>query len=177
MPPKTPSTAADDYKAKTSQEITQLTRRTNRHDPAPFGDPLSGITLVAETTADAADTHTNARMVDALRRSLAAVRLDRAYVTWPHPDLLEEILTLEPSALVTIGSGAVRAIDSLDYPLVRTRFVESTEGSWFAWTDSISGLRLPALAPALDDAEAKHRFWRAFLAMRALTTGGEQTRP
>ena len=178
MPPKTSRTAADDYRAKTSQEITQLTRRANRYDLAPFGDPFSGITLVAEkVTEDNVGTHTDARIVDALRRSLAAVRLDRAYVTWPHPDLLKEILSLEPSALVAVGPGAVRAIDSLGYPLVKRRFAETTEGSWFAWTDGVSGLRLPALAPALDDADAKRRFWRAFLAMRALATGGEWTHP
>ena len=178
MSPKTSRTAADDYEAKTSNEITRLTQRTDRRGPAPFGDPLSGITLVAEpATGEAGDvTDTNARMVDALRLSLAAIRLDRAYVTWPHPDLLEELLSLEPSALVVVGSGAAHTVDFLDYPLAKTRFSEATEGSWFPWTEGISGLRLPALAPALDDADAKHRFWRAFLAMRALATGGEQRR-
>jgi hypothetical protein len=106
-------------------------------------------------------------MVDALRRSLVAVKLERAYVTWPHPYLLEEMLSLEPTALVAVGAAA-RTIDSLNYPLAKTQFSEATEGSWFAWTESASGLRLPALVPALSDAGAKRRFWRAFLAIRAL---------
>jgi hypothetical protein len=120
--------------------------------------------LVVEPAAGAA----NARVVDALRRSLATVRLDEAYVTWTHSNLLEEILSLEPGALVAIGPAAVRAIDSLNYPLARTAFSEGPEGSWFPWTKGTSGLRLPALAPALESDEAKRRFWRAFLALRAL---------
>jgi hypothetical protein len=96
------------------------------------------------------------------------VKLDEAYVTWIHSDLLEEILSLEPGALVAVGPAAARAIDSLDYPLARMAFSEVPEGSWFAWTKGASGLRLPALAPALEDEDAKRHFWRAFLALRAL---------
>ena len=106
-------------------------------------------------------------MVDALRRSLAAVKLEGAYVTCSHPHLLEEMLSLEPTALVAIGPAA-HAIDSLNYPLANAQFSKATEGSWFAWTEGASGLRLPALAPALSDPDAKRRFWRAFLAIRTL---------
>jgi hypothetical protein len=159
-----PLSAIGDYGAKTSREAAQTARRTTRTGPEPFGDPLSGILLVAEPAAGAA----NARVVDALRRSLATVKLDEAYVTWIHSDLLEEILSLEPGALVAVGPAAARAIDSLDYPLARMAFLEVPEGSWFAWTKGTSGLRLPALAPALEDEDAKRHFWRAFLALRAL---------
>jgi hypothetical protein len=159
-----PLSATGDYGAKTSREAAQTARRTTRAGPEPFGDPLSGILLVAEPAAGAA----NARVVDALRRSLATVKLDEAYVTWIHSDLLEEILSLEPGALVVVGPAAARAIDSLDYPLARMAFSEVPEGSWFAWTKGASGLRLPALAPALEDEDAKRHFWRAFLALRAL---------
>lgn len=175
MPRKISRTAASDYEAKTSFEISQLVRRTDRPRLPPFGDPLSGIILVAEP-ATGRDTETNAKMADALRRSLTALRLDRAYVTWTHPYLLEEVLALEPSVLVAVGADAARAIDSLDYPLVKTPFSEATEGSPFAWTDGASGFLLPALAPALTDEDAKRRFWQAFLAMRALATRGEYTR-
>lgn len=155
--------ATGDYGVKTSREAARLTRRATRTGPEPFGDPLSGVVLVAEPAA-------GAEAVDALRRSLAALKLDGAYVTWPHPDLLEEILSLEPGALVAVGPAAARAIDSSDYPLARTSFSESPEGSWFAWTKGTSGLRLPALAPALEDDDAKRSFWRAFLALRALVS-------
>jgi hypothetical protein len=168
-----PPPATGDYGAKTSREAVQTARRAPRAGPEPFGDPLSGILLVAEPAAGAA----NARVVDALRRSLATVKLDEAYVTWIHSDLLEEILSLEPGALVAVGPTAARAIDSLDYPLARTTFSESPEGSWFAWTKGTSGLKVPALAPALEDEAAKRRFWRAFLAIRALAPEEAFRRP
>lgn len=163
-----PPPATDDYRVKTSREATRLARQAIRTGPEPFGDPLSGVVLVAEPTADAAASADE--VVDALRRSLAALKLDGTYVTWPHPSLLEEILSLEPGALVAVGPAAARAIDSSDYPLARTSFSESPEGSWFAWTKGTSGLRLPALAPALKDDAAKRSFWRAFLALRVLVS-------
>lgn len=175
MPRKTPRTPASDYEAKISQETTRLARQAAQAahtGPSPFGDPLSGIMLVTEEGA----AETEASMIDALRRSLVAVKLDRAYVTWTHPDLFEELLSLEPSALVAVGPGAARAIDSLGYPLAKEPFSDAAEGVWFAWTDGTFGLRLPALALALTDADAKRRFWRAFLALRALATGGEPVR-
>ncbi len=174
MPENTPppSAATRDYEAKVSQEAGGLARRTARAGlPQPFGDPLSGVVLVAEpavVAAGATGARANARMVDALQRSLAAVKLDRAYVTWSHPDLLEEILSLEPAALVAAGTTAAQAIDSCNYPLAKMLFSEAPHGSWFAWTKGAHGLRLPALAPALADDEAKRRFWIAFLALRAL---------
>jgi hypothetical protein len=163
MPRKTPRNAASDYEAKTSHEAAHLARGTAHIGPAPFGEPLTGVVLVAEPAAGATGT----KIVDALRRSLAAVKLERAYVTWPHPNLLQEMLSLEPTALVAVGPAA-SAIDSLSYPLTKSQFSEATEGSWFAWTEGAYGLRLPALAPALSDADAKRRFWRAFLALRTL---------
>jgi hypothetical protein len=168
-----PPPAYGDYEAKISREATRRAVRVARNGPQPFGDPLSGILLIAEPAAGAA----NAGVVDALCRSLATVKLDKAYVTWPHPDLLEEILSLELDALVAVGPAATRAIDSLDYPLARTSFSESPEGSWFDWTKGTFGLRLPALAPALTDAAAKRRFWHAFLAIRALTSEEGSRRP
>jgi uracil-DNA glycosylase len=156
---------ANAYEAKTSHEAAQLARRSKRAGlPQPFGNPLSGVMLVVESSAGTADS----KMVDALRRSLATVKLDEAYVTWSSPDLREEILSLEPAVLVAVGPTAAHAIDASDYPLARTGFWEAPEGSWFAWTRGTFGLRLPALAPALADADAKRRFWRAFLALRAL---------
>jgi hypothetical protein len=159
--------AARDYEAKTSQETARLARQAARAGlPQPFGDPLSGVVLVAEPATEP----TVARMVDALQRSLSAVKLDRVYVIWSHPDLAEEILSLEPDALVAVGPTASRAIDSCNYPLAKMAFLEATEGSWFAWTKGTRGLRLPALAPALDNADAKRRFWAAFLALRTLVS-------
>ena len=157
--------AARDYEAKTSQETARLARQAARAGfPQPFGDPLSGVVLVAEPVTEPTVT----RMVDALRRSLAAVKLERVYVTWSHPDLPEEILSLEPDALIAAGPIASRAIDSCNYPLVKMAFSDAPEGAWFAWTKGTRGLRLPALGEALDDVDAKRRFWTAFLALRTL---------
>ncbi len=157
------------YEAKTSHETTQLARRMAHAGlPQPFGDSLSGVVLVVEPPAGAKGAETSAKVVDALRRSLVAVKLEGAYITWSSPDLLEELLSLEPAVLVAVGPAAARAIDALKYPLAKAPFSEAPEGSWFAWTKGTSGLRLPALAPAIDDAEAKRHFWQAFLALRSL---------
>lgn len=156
-----------DYEAKISQEAILLARRSHHVGPEPFGDPLSGVVLVMEELAEAASD----RLIDALRRSLAAVKLDKAYVTWSSPHLLEEILSLEPGVLVAVGPTAARSIDFLNHPLAKTRFSEAPEGSWFTWTEGALGLRLPALVPALDDDGAKRRFWRAFLVLRVLDLG------
>ena len=151
-------------------EAEGSSRRSARPDlPYPSGDPLSGIVLVAEP---APSTAGSARLADALRRSLSAVGLDEAYVTWaPSGPLLEELLSLEPTILVAVGPGAARAVDDAGYSLVKTRFRDAREGEWFAWTRGTTGLLLPDLAPALQDPEAKRRFWRAFLALRNLSPG------
>jgi hypothetical protein len=163
--------AARDYEAKTSQETARLARQAARQGlPQPFGDPLSGVVLVAEPATEPTTT----RMVDALRRSLAAVKLDRVYVIWSHAYLLEEILSLEPDALVAAGPTASRTIDLCDYPLAKRAFSEAPEGSWFIWKKGTRGLRLPALAPALDDSDAKRRFWTAFLALRTLVSNEDR---
>ncbi len=156
--------ATSDYEAKISQETALLAHRSDRAGPEPFGDPLSGLVLVMEEPMETASN----RVIDALRRCLAALKLDRAYVVWPSQYLLEETLSLEPGALVAVGSAAARSIDFLDYPLAKTSFSETPEGLWFTWTEGTLGLRLPALAPALNDTSAKRRFWQAFLALRTL---------
>ena len=160
--------AAGDYGAKISHETGAVLRRAARPDvPHPSGDPLSGIVLVAEP---APSTSGSARLADALRRSLSAVGLEGAYVTWsPAALLLEELLSLEPTVLVAVGRGAARAVDEAGYALVKTSFADAPEAAWFPWTKGTTGLLLPDLAPALEDPEAKRRFWRAFLALRDLT--------
>lgn len=164
MPKNNPQS---DYEAKISHEAARIVRLAQRrpgNSPMPFGDPLSGVVLVAEPPSNAT---ASAGLMDALRRSLAAVKLDEAYVLWPSEDLLETLLSLEPSALVAVGPAA-SCIDALNYPLAGNSFSGAPEASWFFWTRHTLGLRLPALAPALADLEAKRRFWRAFLALRSL---------
>lgn len=169
-----PRPAASDYADKVSHEAAKTARRADLAGaPRPLGDPLSGIVLVAEPPPDAG---ASARILDALRRSLAAVGLEDACVLWPAADLPEALLSLEPSALVAVGPGAARAIDAAGYPLAKSAFSEAPDGAWFAWTKGTSGLRLPALAPALADDDAKRRFWRAFLALRDLAPEGTTRR-
>ena len=161
--PRPPRDAASDYHVKVAHEISSLSRlmKASGH-PAPLGDPASGVVLVVEQPV-------GPRVLQALSRSLKTVELPEAYVTYASTGTLaQELLAADPHALVAVGLGAAREIDALGHPLARRSFSEAEPGAWFAWTKGTAGLRLPALIPALDDEEAKRRFWRAFLALRAL---------
>jgi hypothetical protein len=161
--PRPPRDAASDYHAKVAHEISSLSRlmKASGH-PAPLGDPASGVVLVVEQPV-------GPRVLQALGRSLKTVELPEAYVTYASTGTLEqELLAVEPHALVAVGQGAAREIDSLGLPLARRSFSGADLGAWFAWTKGTAGLALPALIPALDDEAAKRRFWRAFLALRDL---------
>ena len=160
-----PRDAADDYREKTTYEVSRLSRRMKEGGhPAPLGDPTSGIVLVVEQPV-------GPRALEALKLSLQAVGLPEAYVTYEATGLLaQEIQATEPHALVAIGAGAAREIDALDYPLVRCPFSEAEPGIWFPWTKGTAGLLLPSIAPALDDDAAKRRFWRVFLTLRDLAS-------
>ena len=152
-----------DYSKKVAQEAQGIARRLKRAGhPAPLGDPASGILIVV-------DQPVGPRVLNAVQRSLETVKISDAYVSWASTGLLlEEILSLQPSALISVGPGAARDIDSLNYPLSKSFFSDATYGVWFSWTSNVHGLSLPALAPALDDERAKKSFWRAFLALRKL---------
>jgi hypothetical protein len=164
--PRPPRDAAGDYLAKTAHEISRISRRMKESGhPAPLGDPASGVVLVVEQPV-------GPRALEALTRSLRAVGLPEAYVTYAATGLLaEELLAVEPHALVAVGAGAARDIDAAGYPLVRQPFSEAEPGVWFSWTKGTSGLLVPSLAPALDDEAAKRRFWRTFLGLKALAPG------
>ena len=172
-------TAAEEHRAKTAEEAARIARRLKKAGhPTPLGDPASGVMLVVEPPV-------GPRVVDALRRSLDSVGLNEAHVFWSSTGLLlEALLAAEPSVLAAIGPEAAREIDDMGYPLVhdmgyplvRRPFSESAEGEWFSWTAGAAGLRLPPLAPALDDEAAKRRFWRAFLALQELSPAGEMGR-
>lgn len=152
-----------DYREKAEREVYAISRRLRQlGEPLPSGNPASGVMLVVEEPA-------GPRVLDALRRSLAAVGLPDAYLTHASsPSLLEELYATDPSLLVAVGPGAARSIDRLDYPLARRRFSDAPEGEPFLWTGGTPGLRLPPLAPALESEHAKRRFWRAFLALQTL---------
>lgn len=161
MPARQARGGANEYGAKTAHEVSRISRRMrqNRH-PAPLGDPASGVVLVVEHPA-------GPRVLGALELSLRAVGLPEAYVTYAATGMLgEELLAIEPRALVAVGADAARDIDASGYPLVRQPFSEATPGIWFSWAKGIAGLLLPSLAPALDDESAKRRFWRAFLTLK-----------
>ncbi len=156
--------ALRDYRAKTAHEVSRLSRRIEESGhPAPLGDPSSGVLLVVEGPV-------GPRVLEALTLSLEAVGLPHAYVTYAPTGLLgEELLAVQPRALVAVGPGAAREIDALDHPLAREAFSEAEAGVWFAWTRSTAGLLLPPLTPALDHDAAKRRFWLAFKSLRNLS--------
>ena len=164
--PRQPRDAAGDYREKTAYEVSSLSKRMKEDGyPAPLGDPASGVVLVLEQPA-------GPRALEALELSLQAVGLAEAYVTYESTGLLaQEIRATEPQALVAIGAGAANDIDAIDYPLARQPFSSVRPGVWFAWTKGTVGLVLPAIAPALDDAAAKRRFWRGFLTLKDLEYG------
>jgi hypothetical protein len=161
--PRQPRDAAGDYREKTAYEISRLAKRMKEQGhPAPLGDPASGVVLVVEQPI-------GPRVLNALQRSLGAVGLPEAYVTYESTGLLaNEIMATEPQALVAIGPGAVRDIDDLDHPLVKQLFSDAEPAAWFPWTKGTMGLVLPSIAPALNDDATKRRFWRAFLSLRDL---------
>ena len=163
-----PRDAASEYRAKVVHEFSRLSRLAKESGhPAPLGDPTSGVMLVVEQPV-------GPRVLQALNRSLNTVGLQGAYVTYASTGLLaQEILAAEPQALVAVGPGAARDIDTLEHPLARSSFSTAEIGTWFAWTKGTAGLSLPALIPALDDDRAKQRFWRAFLALKHVSPGSE----
>lgn len=154
---------AEDYRRKTQHEASSLARRMKKAGhPPPLGDPAGGVVLVVEQPV-------GPRVLEAIGASLRAVGLPDAYVTYASTGLLEEtLLSADPQLLVAIGPGAARDLDDVDHPLARNSFSEAEEGIPFAWTRGATGLRLPPLAPALDDEESKRRFWRGFLALKNL---------
>jgi hypothetical protein len=158
-----PDSAAD-YGEKTAYEISRLSREMKDLGyPAPVGNPASGVMLVLEQPV-------GPRPLEALRRSLHAVGLPEAYVTYESTGLLaREILATQPQALVAVGPRAAHDIDAIDYPLARQSFSDAKPGIWFNWTKGTAGLTLPAIAPALRDEATKRRFWHAFLALKAIS--------
>lgn len=154
--------AASDYRAKTSRELSSVSREMKRSGhPEPLGDPLSGtMILVGQPVGP--------RVLDAISRSLGAIELD-AYVTYTATNLTgRQLLLAEPRILAAIGPEAAAELDDLNNPLVSKPFSEAAEAVPFAWKKSATGLLLPPLAPALDDEDQKQRFWRAFLVLRTL---------
>ncbi len=162
--PRRPRDAAGDYREKTAYEISRVSKRIKDQSlPAPLGDPTSGVVLVVEQPV-------GPRALDALKRSLEAVSLPQAYVTYESTgSLAQEILATQPQVLVAIGPGATRDIDALNLPLVRKSFSEAEIGIPFPWTKGTIGIVLPAIVPALNDDTAKQSFWRAFLALRTIS--------
>ena len=154
---------AEEYRAKANHEAAGISRRLkNLGYPPPLGELSFGVVLVLEPPA-------GPRLVEAIRKSLEAVNLTGAYVTWSPAELLaEELLTANPSTLAAAGPRAAHEIDDIGYPLVRQPFSEATEGTLFSWTGGVTGLLLPPLAPALEDEAAKKRFWKAFLTLRSI---------
>ncbi|PLS87273.1 MAG: hypothetical protein CYG60_02825 [Actinobacteria bacterium] len=95
--------------------------------------------------------------------------LSEAYVTYASTGLLkEELLAIEPHALIAVGPGGAHDSDVIRYPLARRSFFAAEPGVWSSWTKGIQGLLLPSLVLALDDRAAKRRFWQAFLNLEDL---------
>lgn len=156
--------ALEEYQAKVERELSSgRSPRAGMEEGLPAGDPVYGLLLVLESPETPA-------ALDALHRSLEYVGHPHARVVPTDERLLEEILSGGPSAIAAVGPRAAQALDGLEYPLAHASFTDSREGEWFGWSKGAHGLMTPSLAPALEDEEAKRSFWRAFLALRALSS-------
>jgi uracil-DNA glycosylase family 4 len=74
--------------------------------------------------------------------------------------VVEEIAIVAPRIVVTMGSLALKTLNELDLPLAAP--VEAHSGEVQSLTPSIDALYVPDIDGALDDADAKQAFWRAF---------------
>jgi uracil-DNA glycosylase len=74
--------------------------------------------------------------------------------------LVEEIAIVQPKLVVVMGPEALEVLNELELPLARE--VAATPGEIQELTPSINALYTPNIDEALDEEQAKRRFWRAF---------------
>ena len=74
--------------------------------------------------------------------------------------VVEEIAIVMPRIVVPMGPLALKTLNELDIPLARP--LEAKSGEVQSLTPSIDALYVPDIDGALDDADAKQAFWRAF---------------
>jgi uracil-DNA glycosylase len=76
------------------------------------------------------------------------------------PFLLRELHIVQPKLVVVMGERARVFLNSLAFPLARE--VGATEAELQSFTPTIDALLTPDIDDALDDQQAKTRFWNAF---------------
>jgi len=76
------------------------------------------------------------------------------------PFLSRELHIVQPKLIVVMGERALAFLTSVEFPLARE--VEATEGRLQTFTPTIEALFTPDIDDALDDQQAKTRFWNAF---------------
>jgi len=74
--------------------------------------------------------------------------------------LLVELAIVQPKLLVVMGPDALAAVNDLDVPLAQP--LAPDPGELQPFTPSIDGLYVPDIDDALDEEDAKRRFWSAF---------------
>jgi uracil-DNA glycosylase family 4 len=79
--------------------------------------------------------------------------------------VIEEIAIVQPKIIVAMGDDALRTLDDLQVPLARP--LEERIGEVQPFTPSIDVLYVPTIDEALDEEEAKRRFWSAFRVLGA----------
>jgi uracil-DNA glycosylase len=67
---------------------------------------------------------------------------------------------VQPKIVVVMGEPALRVLNGLEAPL--SREIEPREGEVQAFTPTIDALYTPDIDEALDEENAKQRFWQAF---------------
>jgi uracil-DNA glycosylase len=74
--------------------------------------------------------------------------------------LLVELAIVQPKLLVVMGPDALAVVNDLDVPLAQPLAADPGEPQPF--TPTIDGLYVPDIDDALDEEDAKRRFWSAF---------------
>jgi uracil-DNA glycosylase len=74
--------------------------------------------------------------------------------------LLVELAIVQPKLLVVMGPDALAVVNDLDVPLAQP--LAADPGELQPFTPTIDGLYVPDIDDALDEEDAKRRFWSAF---------------
>jgi len=78
--------------------------------------------------------------------------------------LLRELHIVQPKLIVAMGEPTVAFVNELGFPLA-DRLDPGREGELQRFTPTIAGLVTPDIDSALDEQDAKTRFWNAFKAL------------
>jgi uracil-DNA glycosylase len=187
--PATDDEIREKYLERAIRELNQLTREVQSCDRCPRGNlmpvlgsghPQADIFLLKYAPMPAEIEEGVAfygRAGGALMKSFKRLGIDplavygTVFVKCPVPDtdlsapecrarVLDELAIVQPRIVVVMGEEAREELNELGVPLGRS--IEPKLGEIQKLTPTCEALYVPAIDQALDEEEAKRRFWRAF---------------